>query len=543
LQTAKFGYIFLKLKISTVLNYSSNTITIMKTLSNARFSGKIVGFALSAFIVSASQSAFATDYTVPGGTSRTTLTTGTTNDDTYIFNSVSGIKYQVNGTSTIKSVSVINGAVDIAIGTLNIDINAASGTVNALTGSSWSMNYFDLNFKNSVADSTALAQITLTGALNVLSGSTGGTQYQNMSFANINAAVGVGGTTTIGNDMSGSTGGNTSKLNINSGATVAWTGAISVGKYGQINATGAFTANSAVSLLTGANLNVLSGGTFNSNGTLTANAGSFVTIASGGTFNVGSSGTLALNATSTTAINGTFNASTVVTFGGIVNSSGAVNISSGGNLTINRAATLNSGAYWTVYDKVTLQGASGEGNTAVLTVNDGAKLSVTRSSSNGARVIFSGNATVILNAANALVINGSEAMSLVTVMGTTNNKLYINANQSFNNLFVNTSTFDMYLDDTSTVTFSLASSAITFTTEADLLNIYNFREDAIYVGTNQTIKDGIISHTKLYDDAGELLGSATVIGGYIALVPEPAAWAAIFGAAALGFALMRRRRR
>ena len=73
------------------------------------------------------------------------------------------------------------------------------------------------------------------------------------------------------------------------------------------------------------------------------------------------------------------------------------------------------------------------------------------------------------------------------------------------------------------------------------LRIYNFRENSIYVGTNsETISE--LAKARFYDSEKNLLNVRVNESGWLTAVPEPAEWAAIFGAIALGLAVYRRRK-
>ena len=76
------------------------------------------------------------------------------------------------------------------------------------------------------------------------------------------------------------------------------------------------------------------------------------------------------------------------------------------------------------------------------------------------------------------------------------------------------------------------------------LRIYNFKEETIKVsGKESSVLAGIEKYVKLYDNNGTLLGNATLSNGWITLaVPEPAEWAMILGALALGLTMYRRRK-
>ena len=73
--------------------------------------------------------------------------------------------------------------------------------------------------------------------------------------------------------------------------------------------------------------------------------------------------------------------------------------------------------------------------------------------------------------------------------------------------------------------------------------IFNFRENAIFVGDSATESE--LALVKLYSgmDDSSYIGTAKLVNGWLtAAIPEPAEWAAIFGGIALAIAVYRRRR-
>jgi len=235
-----------------------------------------------------------------------------------------------------------------------------------------------------------------------------------------------------------------------------------------------------------------------------------------------------------------------LTLAGTLSSSGTIN--SAGNLVQNAAADtgitfsgnaeMNSGSNWTIQGKLIVQ------NNSTTTVNKGAYLTFVPNASNSARVILN-RGSLILNQKNALITNtGEPKVAIVTLVGVDNiNNVFINADQEIKSFFVNGNTLNIYLDDLVKISLTDAKNAIGYSNSASL-NIYNFQEDNFYVGTVENIKNNVESIVSLYDGNGEYLGAATVNDlGYLTLaVPEPAEWAAIFGALALGLAMYRRRK-
>lgn len=76
--------------------------------------------------------------------------------------------------------------------------------------------------------------------------------------------------------------------------------------------------------------------------------------------------------------------------------------------------------------------------------------------------------------------------------------------------------------------------------DGKLFTIYNFMEETIYVGEN--FDYAVLLKIRAFNSASELLQLGVKDGYLTSSIPEPAEWAAVFGALALGFAVCRRRR-
>ena len=190
------------------------------------------------------------------------------------------------------------------------------------------------------------------------------------------------------------------------------------------------------------------------------------------------------------------------------------------------------------------KGATKDDWLAKLTINEGSNFVIKNNENgnagNAARVLFYGANNLILNKENALVDEKGEAVKLATVAGFAFNKMTINANQVFKTLYLaKQADLDIVLADGVKLTFESFNT----TDKSSYLHIYNFQEDSVLL-QNVSNVETIESQIKLYGaTADEFLGFAKVNdAGYLTLitVPEPAEWAMIFGALALGLAVYRR---
>ena len=266
----------------------------------------------------------------------------------------------------------------------------------------------------------------------------------------------------------------------------------------------------------------------------------------GSVLGVKSTADVAWNGNISIGKSGILNLDGKLTLAGTLSSSGTIN--SAGNLVQNAAADtgitfsgnaeMNSGSNWTIQGKLMVQ------NNSTTTVNEGAYLTFVPNASASSRIILE-NGSLVLNQKNALITNtGEPKVAIVTLAGADKiNNVFINADQEINSFYVNGNTLNIYLDDLVKVSLTEDTKAIGFQ-DAASLNIYNFQEDNFYVGTVAYVKNSVESIVSLYDGNGDYLGAATVNDlGYLTLaVPEPAEWAAIFGALALGLAMYRRRK-
>jgi len=505
------------------------------------------------FCAAVAVAANATTQTVNGVSSeRASINVAHDNADDIILNSTSGNRYTVGNalTTTYSKVSAINGedvgSVDIALGTLNIDAQTSTANTTVLSSGNWSMNAFTLNFDNSTASGVALnvnvAKFVLTSGSEEKY-----PQTQSLYFKNAKYTVTTTATSTIGNNRTY----NKSNLYVNSGASVDWYGGMVIGASGTIDISGTFTmkhSNLAAMNFSesGARLFVRSGGkiTF-------ADTGNY-TLASGASWNFALSSTVTMNAGGSYYLYGDITTATAMDFVKIVSATGTFT-QTAGNVAFLRPANFNSGANWTVYDRIVLQGGgTAAAVMATVTVNSGAHF---RINGDNGRIVFNANNNLILNQADAFENASGDPVRLATTNSSKNNNLTINSDQTFTTLFVNGGSsalgsgygdLSVTLGDTGVLRLVENTTNVFNSTNA-YLKIFNFREDAVYINRfSDAVADRVGTYVRLYGDEteGSFLGMG-ILGndGWVTLtIPEPSTWAALLGFIALGFAAWRRRK-
>ena len=429
-----------------------------------------------------------------------------------------------------------------------IDIAAASGEANAMNfaGKLW-MNLANLTITNSTGGKNATANLNF-GSLEIFSEAAGAYfQTQSISFENVKANVTTTDGAFIGSDGDKYTL-NAASINVAANAEVVWNGAQTVKQNGIINVLGSYTNAGALTLKKGGQAIVDSGATYNINagGTI---AGSITTsgtlnIAGGTTFSNGASidvidgnvvfaddtkfGTTAvLNITG-----GTVTATKDLEFGSIVSTGGKLVQTTGDGIKIIGNSTLSDNGVWDIKNKVQVNGG------ASFTLDNN---NLNFSGSNQ-RFILTNDGTITLNQ----MYKTSRAGGVIPIVftGTKSGTLIIGGDISLefiNN--INDKVVNIVLANEDAV-LRLVSVDDTLKFKNDNgLAIFNFRENAIYVG--DSVSDAELALIKLYSgmDDSTFLGTAKVVDGWLtAAIPEPAEWAAIFGGIALAFAVYRRRR-
>ena len=426
----------------------------------------------------------------------------------------------------------------MANGGLNIEANVESGDYQLISALDWTMNHTYLFLSNSAANSTANLTIDI-GRLLFVSGTND--QCQTLTF-------GQGKFTVNGTGVSSFTaaGAGVARLEVFTGTDVTWNGRLTMGAnsvydlYGKVTHTQGFTfeKGSTLNINEGAHLYKATSGTLYLNGTV----------------NVASNAKLETVAGSKTELGGTLNTASDMKFFALVSNGGVYN-QTAGSTTLTRTTTLSNGADWTIYEKLTLEGGDNTGSkTAELTINDDVNF-VIKNNENGkygnrARILLNGYNHLVLNKENAIVDENGNAVSIATIGNEKKtiecNKITINADQTFNTLYLGAnSSLEITMANDVMLSF-VGENSFNTADDSAYLFIYNFQENTIqFNNSNTAVCEKIESYIKLYGATAEdFLGFAKINeNGFLTLaIPEPAEWAMIFGALALGLAVYRRRK-
>ena len=467
-----------------------------------------------------------------------------------------GEMFRVSG-KTVKSITAIDsnasdnkGAVNIASNNENngvlVDIKSSTDAT-AISAASWKQNYMTIVIGNSVEDYKN-ANITVDFGSNLTLTGANADQKQTISFEHFNGTVKAK-NTYISNSLTG-----TSTLSISENSSVIWDGGrIEAGANGnsliQINGNLTFKSGSNTTLVVkGGEFIIGENGTFSStNNTLSIDYNSTAHIY--GTLNMGGGSTIWLNGK--TYIHNTAPKSQLALF--TVQSAGEFSqdtATSNNGVRFKRTANINAGAKWTVDGIVDIFGEK-VGTTdlnvtrAVVNVASGASFIVKKEATN-ARIRLWGNSTLNIRQENAFKDENGGSIRLATatdIYSEYGSVVNLYATQTFKDLYVTSgSNLEIYLHDLAQLILD-GSEQTLWNTTADGLKIYNFRENAIYVGTNAANASGI-ANAKFFDEEGNLLSNVRIgaNGWLTAAIPEPAEWAAIFGAIALALAVYRRRK-
>ena len=505
-------------------------------------------------------SAFAQDSNVieyNGGkspTARTTLWVDGVDysDKDLLLHSDTGVFYGVKlpteataKTMTYRSLKAVVGSGEtealgdfhMAYGTLNLDANTSEKNFTVFEVAYFALNYATMYIKNTNASSKN-PLLFKANSMDLA----GGTKSQNQKlyfYANTDVNIA---TSTLGRTESNTTG--TSLIYLAETKTLNWTGDIAINQVAELRIDGVFnlygdaTFNDATGLLYIGNsggLKVTSGKTVNlGSATFKTLYGSHLNI-EGGTFLTDG----AINLKRTTVKNGTFTQSA----GGVV---------------IERDVKVVGSSTFTASDSITLRSpdaSDANGNLinaaryAKLTIgydtNDKNSKLIIKSDANGdSKIILGKDSFVYFNTENSVQNeNGNHSIIIATEADAFNTNVEINSNQKFGGIALSNTSLKLTMADNALLELTNIDNA--FSSDGGILNIYNFVENSIKVGDNVSVKEAIEQYVKLFDINGVALDSATVINGYIAFatsVPEPAEWAMLLGAIALGLAVYRKRK-
>ena len=429
-----------------------------------------------------------------------------------------------------------------------IDIAAESGEADAMNfAGKFYMNLANLKITNSVGGKNATANLKFDIFELWSMAIAPNNQIQSISFENVKANV-----TTANGAIIGSTGynytPNAASINVAANAEVAWNGAQTVEQNGIINVMGSYTNAGALTLKKGGQAIVDSGATYNINAGGTV-AGSITTsgtlnVAGGTTFSNGASidvidGNVVFaddtKFGTTAAINisgGTVTATKDLEFGSIISTGGKLVQTTGDGIKIIGNSTLSDNGVWDIKNKVQVNGGA-----SFTLDNSNLNLSGTNQ-----RFILVNDGTITLNqmyktsragGAIPIVFTGTKSGTLI-IGGDISLEFINNINDKVANIVL--------ANEDAVLRLVSVDDTLKFKNDNGLA-IFNFRENAIFVGDSATESE--LALVKLYSgmDDSSYIGTAKLVNGWLtAAIPEPAEWAAIFGGIALAIAVYRRRR-
>lgn len=456
-----------------------------------------------------------------------------------------GAFYAGNG-QTMKKMTVVDrssGSDEVGDANIAFDFTLDANSVDA--AQVLSVKNLTLKSSNAVVTNTASSSALVSLDINklVLDGEnwgSGGYQTQKLTFKNVNAKVNTADTTQIG-----ITAGTSSSITIDSGANVEWNGNIHAGKRNTefVSESGLFV-NGSLSM--NGDITVYGyaavgeGGVLNMNGNNLSMTG---TVDIWGTVNFGSPknsdsrvynyGTLNINSANPASQLVFYNIDSQ--YGGSVNQAVATGANTG--IRIKGVAQIYNGSNWTVNEKLELQGSDAS-NIAQLNLREnGAAVRFVVGDGQTARFALLGNSRATINAVDSISTKDGGAVKLL-VEGD-NNSLVLGAAQSFSEMELN-GNLELTLSDGAQLFLTGETAPTLSIADGKLFTIYNFMDDTIYVGEH--FDDAVLLKIKAYNSSMALLQLGVKDGYLTSSIPEPAEWAAVFGAFALGFAAYRRRR-
>ena len=346
-----------------------------------------------------------------------------------------------------------------------------------------------------------------------------------------------GTTMTIGSKSSGS-----GELNVNGTLDVG--GSVVIDKKGSLN-----VAEGATLIMNNRGLNIYSTNA-QINGALSMSAGSGIYINAGASLVMGANATFA-------ASGQLFN---LRNYGSFVYNH--VNTNEKG-LMLRKTNALYSGSTTTVVGRIDMAGydAGSYGiQKSTLEIQNGATMTIKNadSSKRDAKFMLWGNTQTDLRQENAIKDENGKGVRLASCANFNGNGNVVNiyAKQTFKDLYLNASDAGNSLEinlmnDTAQLIFDSDGNSINISAGTSL-KIKGFADNKINIGTTASSYNNLVNALKdgrleIYDTSDkQVLADAIGIdsNGWLTLtaVPEPAEWAAIFGAIALGLAIYRRRK-
>ncbi len=218
--------------------------------------------------------------------------------------------------------------------------------------------------------------------------------------------------------------------------------------------------------------------------------------------------------------------------------SGSLSQTAGETTTFNRIATFESGAsFSTTGDLIIKTGKPSISHAAYTNVSIAAGVESFVVKSN----VEMWGGTLTLDKANAIRNAEGNAVALKVAnadsdMG--NARLYVNAANEFSSISADTKSLEIYLSGDASATLTSSFSV----TNGAKIELYGFEDNRIFVSNYEDIN--LSEVFTAFDASEQPITTLYCYDGWLTstAIPEPAEWAAIFGAMALALAIYRRRK-
>ncbi len=249
-------------------------------------------------------------------------------------------------------------------------------------------------------------------------------------------------------------------------------------------------------------------------------------------------GTLTTGAGRMITVDGTLSVSSSVSFNNL-DVSGSVTQTAGNTTTFNRIATFKAdSSFSTTGDLIIKSGNATETHAAYTNVSLDAAMKSFVIKSN----IEMWSGTLTLNKVNAIKTSSNDFVTLSVVSGDNygNAKLDVNAANEFKSISADTKSLEIFLSNDPSATLK---SSFEVSNGAKII-LHDFVDNMVYVSNYETITN-LSDVFTAYNTSDQIIEKLYCNNGWLsttAAVPEPAEWAAIFGAIALGLAIYRRRK-
>ena len=472
----------------------------------------------------------------------------------------------VGSTPTITSVKATDGEAQGYANirsSLSIDANT-SEAVTAMDSRGFTQTLGTLTVTNSSADyKKTNMKLVATDYFNV-DNDTGGPSSQDALFTHYNGTLQAKSVNVGVNAGSGYT----SKLTIAADSSLRWEGndKMTIGSKnfgsGELNVNGTLDVGGSIVIDKKGSLNVAEGATLvmnnrglnifstnaQINGALNMSAGSGIYIATNSSLVMGENATFSSSGQ-------LFNFNNHGSF--VYNH---VNTSEK-HLMLRKTNALYAGSTTTVVGRIDMAGydAGSYGiQKSTLEIQNGATMTIKNadSSKRDAKYMLWGNTQTDLRQEDAIKDENGKGVRLASCrnFNGSGNVVNIYAKQTFKDLFLNPSELGNSLEinlmnDTAKLIFDSEGTTINISNGTSL-KITGFADNKVNIGTTAASYNNLVSALKdgrleIYDTSDKQV-LADVVGidsnGWLTTVPEPAEWAAIFGAIALGLAVYRRRK-